>query len=128
MLEIDLHSPIPVYEQILLQIRAAITGGDLALGASLPPIRQLAADLEVNPATVAKAYQMLEKDGIVQTAGRRGTFVHAEAGPNLRDSLVKEASGETRDLVRKWIERGLERRDLKVIFELAMQLDQKKET
>lgn len=128
MLEIDLHSPVPVYEQILLQIRSAITGGELALGASLPPIRQLAADLEVNPATVAKAYQLLERDGIVRTAGRRGTFVHAEAGPNLRDSLVKEASGEVRDMVRKWIDRGLEPRDLEGIFGMAMKHEGKKET
>lgn len=128
MLEIDLLSPVPVYEQILLQIRAAITGGELALGASLPPIRQLASDLEVNPATVAKAYQILEKDGIIRTAGRRGTFVHTEAGSNLRDSLVKDASGEMRDLVRKWTGRGLERRDLKGIFEMAMKHEGKRET
>ena len=112
----------------MLQIRAAITGGELALGASLPPIRQLASDLDVNPATVAKAYQILEKDGIIRTAGRRGTFVHTEAGPNLRDSLFKDASGEMRDLVRKWIGRGLDRRDLKDIFERAMKQDGKKET
>lgn len=116
MLQIDDLSPTPVYEQIVLQIRGAIAGGALALGAPLPPIRQLALDLEVNPATVAKAYQMLERDGIIRTAGRRGTFVHADAAPNLEDSLRKEAAQEARNLAQKWLERGLPHRDLKAIF------------
>jgi GntR family transcriptional regulator len=116
MLEIDDRSPTPVYQQIVLQIRGAIAGGALSRGAPLPPIRQLAIDLEVNPATVAKAYQMLERDGIIRTAGRRGTFVHADAGPNLEDSLRKEAAQQARDLAQKWLERGLAHRDLKAIF------------
>ena len=116
MLEIDDLSPTPVYEQIVLQIRSAIAGGTLAMAAPLPPIRQLAIDLEVNPATVAKAYQMLERDGIIRTAGRRGTFVHSEAGPNLDDSLRKDATQEAGNLARKWLGRGLAHRDLKAIF------------
>jgi GntR family transcriptional regulator len=127
MIEIDSQSPVPTYEQILLQIRAAIAAGTLASGASLPPIRQLAQDLDINPATVAKAYQMLEKDGIIQTAGRKGTFVHAHAQPNLKSTLQKEATDQIRGLLSHWEERGLAAADLKVIFNRVLANRKEKE-
>ena len=128
MIQIDTLSPVATYEQILLQIRAAITAGTLVKGDPLPPIRQLAHDLEINPATVAKAYQILEKDGIIQTAGRRGTFVHANARPNLKETMHKEATEQVESLLAYWRDRGLAARELKEIFNRIM-LDKKhKET
>lgn len=116
MIEIDARSPLPVYEQIVLQIRKAISEGVLAIGDPLPPIRQLALDLEVNPATVAKAYQILDKDAIIKTAGRRGTFVHAKAMPNLKETLHSAAAEQVRELVAYWKSRGLSELDLREIF------------
>jgi GntR family transcriptional regulator len=128
MIEIDAQSPVPTYEQILLQIRAAIATKTLAKGDPLPPIRQLAQDLEVNPATVAKAYQILEKDGIIRTAGRKGTFVHANAGPNLKETNDKEAAGQIRDLIAFWRERGMALRELKEIFNRVYQAQKESES
>ncbi|HLP42484.1 MAG TPA: GntR family transcriptional regulator [Fibrobacteria bacterium] len=116
MIEIDSRSPLPVYEQIVLQIRKAISEELLAVGDPLPPIRQLALDLEVNPATVAKAYQLLEKDRIIHTAGRRGTFVHARAKSNLEETLHKKASEQIRELITYWKGRGLSEPELLEIF------------
>ncbi len=116
MIEIDARSPLPVYEQIVLQIRKAISEGVLAIGDPLPPIRQLALDLEVNPATVAKAYLILDKDGIIHTAGRRGTFVHAKAKPNLKETLHTAATEQVRELIAYWRGRGLSEMELKEIF------------
>lgn len=116
MIEIDARSPLPVYEQIVLQIRRAVSEGTLAIGDPLPPIRQLASDLEVNPATVAKAYQILDKDGIIHTAGRRGTFVHAKAKPNLEETLRKVATDQVRDFIAYWKSRGLGEQELREIF------------
>ena len=127
MIEIDSQSPVPTYEQILLQIRGEIIAGTLAKGDPLPPIRQLAHDLEINPATVAKAYQILEKDGIIQTAGRRGTFVHANAKPNLKETMHKEASEQVGKLFSYWQERGLAARELKEIFNRILQSNLLKE-
>lgn len=121
MIEIDSRSPVPTYEQIVLQIRAQIASGSLRLGDPLPPIRQLAQDLEVNPATVAKAYQILEKDGIILTAGRKGTFVHADAKPNLKEAIQKEAKDQIEALVEYWQARGLPSRDLKELFNGVLQ-------
>lgn len=74
-LEIDTLSPVPIYEQIMDRIRGLVRDGELAAESALPPVRQLALDLDVNPNTVARAYGMLEREGIVATAGRRGTIV-----------------------------------------------------
>lgn len=116
MLEIDASSPVPAYEQIVSRIRLAVADGDLNPGAPLPPIRQLARDLELNPATVAKAYQILERDGVLATAGRKGTFVREGARPRVDESLRNEAGAEIRDLLARWKARGLAPRELRRLF------------
>ncbi len=127
MIEIDARSLLPVYEQIILQIRKAISGGELTIGDPLPPIRQLASDLEVNPATVAKAYQILDKDGIIHTAGRRGTFVHANAQPNLKETMDKAAAEQIQELLSYWKNRGLSADNLQEIFRRTFKIHKQKE-
>jgi len=117
MLEINTLSALPVYEQIVAQVRKAVADGSLEPGSALPPIRQLARDLDLNPATVAKAYQLLEKDGVLETAGRRGTFVRGDARPRLDESLRKDARDQLRAFVARWRTRGLEVCDLRKIFD-----------
>jgi len=117
MLEINTRSSVPVYEQIVAQVRKAVADGSLEPGSPLPTIRQLARDLELNPATVAKAYQLLEKDGVLEAAGRRGTFVRGDARPRLDESLRKEAEDQLRHLLARWRARGLEAHDLRKLFD-----------
>jgi GntR family transcriptional regulator len=117
MLEIDTRSSVPIYEQIVAQVRKAVANGSLPPGSPLPPIRQLARDLELNPATVAKAYQLLEKDGVLEAAGRRGTFVRGDARPRLDESLRREAADQLRHLLVRWKARGLEARDLRSLVD-----------
>lgn len=74
---IDASSGTPIYRQITDQIRQAIAGGTLRPGDRLPTVRDLAVELAVNPNTIAKAYQDLERDGIIETWRGRGTFVAA---------------------------------------------------
>lgn len=113
MLEINTRSSVPIYEQIVAQVRKAVTDGSLEPGSPLPTIRQLAQDLALNPATVAKAYQLLEKDGVLEAAGRRGTFVRDDALPRLDETLRKEAGDQLRDLLARFRARGIEARDLR---------------
>ncbi len=74
-LEINVSSPVPVYLQIMDQIRRLVSEGALEAGDPLPSVRQLASELAVNPNTVAKAYQFLEMEGTIATMKRRGAFV-----------------------------------------------------
>jgi DNA-binding transcriptional regulator YhcF (GntR family) len=75
ILQLDPDSPIPPYEQLRAQITTMVATGVLTPGARLPPIRQLARDLGVATATVARGFRELERDRIITTRGRHGTFV-----------------------------------------------------
>jgi GntR family transcriptional regulator len=86
-LTIDTQSPVPVYLQIMEQIRARASEGALTPGVPLPPVRQLAADLGINPNTVAKAYMLLEREGILLTIKRRGTFLAPTAPARAQESM-----------------------------------------
>nr|WP_256489241.1 GntR family transcriptional regulator [Pleionea sp. CnH1-48] len=64
------------------QIKSAVLNNQLKAGDPLPSIRQLANDLEVNNKTVAKAFKFLERDGVIETKGYRGTYIHPDAKIN----------------------------------------------
>lgn len=84
---VDIDNPVPQFEQIIEQIKAAVTTGVLKAGDALPSIRQLASDLELNSKTVAKAYKLLERDAVIETKGYRGTYVHPKAKANCKFNL-----------------------------------------
>jgi GntR family transcriptional regulator len=75
---LDLHSGMPVYRQIMDQVRGGIASGALAAGDQLPTVRQLAVDLEINPNTVVRAYRELEFGGLIETHQGTGTFISAQ--------------------------------------------------
>ena len=74
-LSVDLKSGVPLYRQIIDQVKSAIATGTLTSGDRLPTVRQLAVDLSVNPNTVSRAYTELELTGLVETHMGTGTFV-----------------------------------------------------
>jgi GntR family transcriptional regulator len=69
------NSGMPIYRQLFSQLRQRIASGELAAEAQLPSVRELSADLKINPLTVAKVFQMLEAEGLVETRRGLGTFV-----------------------------------------------------
>src|SRR6202043_1619266 len=75
---IDLYSGVPVYRQLIDQVRSGIASGSLTAGDQLPTVRQLAVDLAINPNTVARAYRELELGGLLQTHQGTGTFISAQ--------------------------------------------------
>jgi len=77
-LRLDLQSGVPVYRQIIDQVRGGIASGVLAVGDQLPTVRQLAVDLAINPNTVARAYRELELGGLLETHQGTGTFISAQ--------------------------------------------------
>jgi GntR family transcriptional regulator len=72
---LDLRSGVPVYRQIIDQVRAGMASGTLAAGDQLPTVRQLAVDLAINPNTVLRAYRELELAGVLETQQGTGTFI-----------------------------------------------------
>ena len=81
---LDYSSGVPVYRQIIDQIRFGIASGQLRLGEQLPTVRALAVELKVNLNTVAKAYKELEIKNILETQQGTGTFI------NKTDDIVPE--------------------------------------
>jgi len=75
LLDIDHHSGVPIYRQVIDQIRRQIIAGQLPAGEQLISVRELAAQLNVNPMTVSKAYTLLETEGLVQRRRGVGLFV-----------------------------------------------------
>jgi GntR family transcriptional regulator len=74
-LHIDTSSRLPIYQQLVQQIREAIARGELKPEENLPSVRQLSRDLVINPNTVARAYNELERDGLLVSRPGRGIYV-----------------------------------------------------
>lgn len=75
LFDVDTTSAIPIYAQIITQVKHGIAAGMLCAGDALPSQRELAARLRVNPLTVARAYRELEREGLVVSGQGRGTFI-----------------------------------------------------
>jgi GntR family transcriptional regulator len=94
---LDLRSGVPVYRQIIDQVRGGIAAKTLAAGDQLPTVRQLAVDLAINPNTVLRAYRELELGGLLETHQGTGTFVadkKVEQGRAERQRQLAQMAGE----------------------------------
>jgi|SRR5437660_5897480 len=96
---IDPRSPTPLYAQIAGRLRVAIAAGELSPAAALPSVRQLAAELRVNPATVVQAYRNLEQDGFVEIRHGAGTFVRELAPGRRHRERARQATALVRSLL-----------------------------
>src|SRR5579863_835714 len=80
-IHLDLHSGVPVYRQVIDQVRGGLASGALVAGDQLPTVRQLAVDLAINPNTVVRAYKELELGGLLDSQQGMGTFISAQKIP-----------------------------------------------
>lgn len=81
---------VPIYEQIYSQIKGLIMSGKLNEGDSLPSMRTLAQDLRISVITTKKAYELLERDGLIESYTGKGSFVAAKNPELLREHHLKE--------------------------------------
>ena len=116
-IQISPTSEKPVYQQIVEQVEMAVAGGKLLPGDRLPSIRELAAQLRINPNTVARAYRELERAGVIETRGANGSFV-ARANPRwverTRRRYVSQRLSEAIDAANAV---GLSADELRQLFE-----------
>ena len=117
---IDINAPTPVFAQLIEQIRSAVQSGELKPGTPLPAIRQLAADLQINPNTVAKAYALLERDAVIDTRGRAGSFVHREGKKHSRINLSAQATSVLTGAISRLRDTGLTDSEIRIAFTSVM--------
>lgn len=94
---LDLHTGVPVYRQLIDQVRAGVAARSLTAGDQLPTVRQLAVDLEINPNTVMRAYRELELGGMLETHQGTGTFISGkkpEKKSGERDRQLTQMAAE----------------------------------
>jgi len=119
--QISSGSETPIYLQLIGQISEAIAKGQLQTGDKLPAVRALAAELVINPNTVARAYTMLEQSGLVTTKTGSGTYV---SDPTLRHADAAEINilAERMDtLITRAVNLGLGRNELVALFEKRLE-------
>ena len=102
-IEVEFQSGVPIYEQIVHQLRALVEAGQLAPDEQLPTTRQLAIQLGINFNTVARAYRLLDQEGLISTQPGRGTYV---LEPKSRISQKKKQTKQVEDLTRFYIRKA----------------------
>lgn len=111
----------PIYEQVIVQVKAEILAGNLAPETRLPSVRELAKDLRISALTVKKAYDTLEQEGFIMTIHGKGSFV---AGVN-RELAIEERKKEIeKDLdmvIRKARGSGVTDEEIMQLFQLLME-------
>jgi len=111
MLKIKLNSPVPIYEQLVIEITRMINEDELQPGDELPTIRSLASQLEVANNTVARAYQELERQGLIISNGRKGTFV-TEYKPDMDNDYQKIF----KEPIIRLLQSGMDEKKIKFLF------------
>ncbi|MGE5114373.1 MAG: GntR family transcriptional regulator [Acidobacteriaceae bacterium] len=109
---LDLHSGVPVYRQIIDQVRGGIASGALSTGDQLPTVRQLAVDLSINPNTVVRAYRELELGGQLETHQGTGTFISAQKVRGNGDERARQLAQIVNDCVARAGAAGFKIQDL----------------
>ena len=123
---IQTNAPEPVYEQIVRQIHDAVKSGSLTPDTPLPTVRQLAGDLVINRNTVARAYRILEEQGVILTAGRKGTFIRQDAVREVAKVRTTRAERVMRRVVRTLLGEGLSRKEIAEIFTSVLSIEARK--
>ena len=111
MFQIDIMSRIPVYEQLIRQTEKFILLGVLKEGDKLPSVRQLSAELSINPNTIQKAFTELDRRGIIFSVNGRGNFVADKALKALEVSR-RSAFSDIKDPIKDFALAGISRTEL----------------
>ncbi len=117
---LDVEADVPLFSQLVAQVKHAVSTGELAPGDLMPSIRQLANDLEINNKTVVKAYRLLERDAIIESKGVRGTFVRADAKVHCKVNLDHWTVAQLETTVAKLREAGVMASEIRVAFQKVM--------
>lgn len=114
-------SMVPIYEQLMDQIKAAVISGEMHGGDALPSVRAFAAELRISALTVKKAYDKLEEEGFVVTVHGKGSYI-AETDPALAAEARKlEAEKQLDEAISKALSSGMSKEELRQLIDILME-------
>jgi len=114
--DIDIRSPLPIYDQIKRGVREEILKEKLKEGDPLPSIREMASQIRVNPNTVARAYRELEMEGLIMARQGLGYIVVSDRD-KVRDSVFESLSTELREPILRLKKSGISLKRLLEVIE-----------
>ena len=114
---IDSSSSVPIFEQIVNQVKYAVAMGAYRTGDKLPSVRELAVDLRVNPNPVARTYRELEREGVIYTQRGLGMFVSKEAETICRRERKRIINERLGDAIEEALRSDLSAQDIRAIVE-----------
>lgn len=112
---------VPIYEQIVDQIKMLIRKGELKENDNLPSVRTLSKELKISALTVKKAYDKLESEGFTVTVHGKGTYVAATNTELLLEEQKKELEADLEQAIQKGRRCGISDEDIKSLFELILE-------
>lgn len=111
LISLDYQSRTPIYEQIVLEIERYVALGILKTEDQLPPIRELATDLGINPNTVKKAYSILESKGVIVSLSTKGTFISIHTEKVTQEKIESKIS-EIKNIIGELENLGLTKEEI----------------
>ncbi len=118
---INNNSMVPIYEQLVSQIKNNIITGELQEGASLPSVRTLASELKISALTVKKAYDYLEDEGFVTTVHGKGTFVNAADRQLAYEARRKAVEDDLFKAIQKGISAGISPDEIRELVNIILE-------
>ena len=112
---------VPIYEQIVDQIKMLIRNGELKENDNLPSVPTLSKELKISALTVKKAYDNLESEGFTVTVHGKGTYVAATNTELLLEEQKKELEADLEQAIQKGRRCGISDEDIKSLFELILE-------
>ena len=100
-ISVNSSSNEPIYKQIIRQVRDHIISGKIEPGEILPSIRNMAKELGISVITTKRAYEELEKQGLVESVGGKGTFVTSENGEFIREKRVHQMEEKLAEVIKE---------------------------
>lgn len=114
-------SMVPIYEQLLEQIKGRIVEGELLSDTALPSVRALSKELKISALTVKKAYDALEEEGLVRTVHGKGTYVAEVNGNLMREVQVREVENDLEGALHRGRLYGLTTEELRAMMEILLE-------
>lgn len=112
LFHVNASSGVPIYVQIETQVKNAVAAGALKKGQALPSVRKLAIELRINPNTVARAYQELEREGVIGTVPGGGTYVAGHTPRFLKSEKLRRLQPYARQIAVEGTQLGLDEEEI----------------